>query len=102
MATGKSYFTIEKLATVSIEENKLSQDFLLYPNPTRESINITLNSVSTDPVELMLYDMNGSLVLHRQLTEIVSIIDLQDLPSGVYFYQITETTNRTSGRLIIQ
>jgi hypothetical protein len=105
---GKMYFTKEKIATVSLEENSPVINIGVYPNPTTSILNINFELVNTDnAAQLYLYDMNGRVVKmisndfqnsgFNQLTT-----DISDLQSGVYFLQIKSGGSSITKRVVKQ
>lgn len=61
------------LAVENVNSNHEKNSFL-YPNPTNGDINV--KSTSKNGAELKVYDLNGKLLLHYQLTEPNTIINL--------------------------
>jgi hypothetical protein len=55
---------------------------LVYPNPTRDKINIK----SKNEVDVDLYDLLGNHIIHQ---EEAKEVDMMNLPSGVYNLRIT-------------
>lgn len=69
-------------ATASIDENILSADFRIFPNPTQGVLNFeTADSMSLDKVEI--YDAIGKRVFSSAVYN--NSIDISALTSGVYF-----------------
>jgi len=73
----------------------------LYPNPVAELLTISKETAWTDEARFRLFSVQGVLMHQVQLNEQVSLIDLNDIPVGAYFYQITEGDDRFIQRLII-
>jgi hypothetical protein len=72
---GNDFFidNINLSGSVSIEETNLHQGLTLHPNPVKDNINISFNSISklTKPA-LELYDAMGRLVNFKKLNNLVS------------------------------
>jgi len=66
-----------------VEELK-KQTILLYPNPTKDFLNINTGIESS---ELFIYGMNGQILKHSILTN-QDVIDVQNLAKGAYFIRI--------------
>lgn len=61
-----------------------SQEIYLFPNPTSQYLNIVAGS---DPVEVYLFGMDGSLLKQFRITN-HQVIDIGDLSKGLYLLQI--------------
>ncbi|MCC9073779.1 S8 family serine peptidase [Flavobacterium sp. F-65] len=85
------------LGVESIEKS----DFLVYPNPTDSTISFTL-SKDIDEASLTVYSMLGQKVIEKQITNQVSLVSLQSLHSGVYFYTLDANNLHKTGKIIKQ
>ena len=67
----------------------------LYPNPTTQYINLTIESEVSNTSRVDIYDANGAMIVSQNvevLTGTNSVrIDLNDVPSGILFLRISET-----------
>lgn len=79
-----------------------SSNITIYPNPTNGIIHIShdLNSKS----QLMVVDLNGSVVYQQNLAKDQNTIDcdLSNLSSGVYFLKLMNENNISVKRIILQ
>lgn len=79
--------------TLSIDEFQTAQEeFVIYPNPTRGNINISLQHSNTQHVSLSIYDITGKVVYkdHLQNNQDTFKISFQHLPNGLYYLQINK------------
>jgi len=69
----------------------------IYPNPSIGKISVKCPDelLKEHPI-LILRDMTGRLVVDRQMTSTVEIIDLQSLSEGYYLLSVTTTTARNT------
>ncbi len=83
---------------VNVEKEVYGSLFHLFPNPASDQLIIYLNDEDLQERSYILncYDQNGKLVLTREISGRKSDIDLGNLTSGMYFYQIGD------GRKVIQ
>ena len=79
-------------STTDIKTYQKESPSMVYPNPFKEKTNIVLTEKSTN-IHLELYDLMGrNLPVHwsRFVSQEKTILELyrEDLPPGVYFYNI--------------
>ncbi|WP_298222063.1 T9SS type A sorting domain-containing protein [Flavobacterium sp.] len=88
-------FLTEFVATLAVDQFE-NTDFLFYPNPAQDVLNVTLknNGNSIDFIEV--YDAQGKSMLHKKVTtpSNTDFIDLSSLASGLYFIEVT-TSNQS-------
>jgi hypothetical protein len=81
--------------------------FKIYPNPTRNVINVSYKLEKTSEVSILLYDLQGRELGNwnkgeQSEGEYVETIELGDYLSGVYFLQMLVEGYESSQKLIIQ
>lgn len=74
------------------------------PNPATSKISVTFNHKISGPQQLVLHSMDGSPVkvfdrLHSNAGNPL-VIDISDLPSGIYFLSITGKDQSTAKKII--
>lgn len=79
--------------TVGIENEELvitNYELRIFPNPTSDNINFSMQESSKEELQLELYNITGQLVLEKQLPafEKEHRINVQHLPSGVYLVKL--------------
>lgn len=73
------------------EVDIFNQNIKIYPNPTNDILNIELNLDKKATVQFQLFDAVGQLILNQKTANYnnqTTTLNLNDLPSGVYFLQI--------------
>jgi streptogramin lyase len=71
----------------------------VYPNPFTNKL--TVSSKSKGSVDFACYDIRGRKVLVSKATNSKNTINTNSLPSGVYFYKVSENGNQIStGKLL--
>lgn len=78
-----------------------NKDCILYPNPTNDSVLITLPNES-DVKTISIYTFLGQKVLEQNISAQSPTISLKPLMSGIYFYKIESTNFYKSGKIIKQ
>ncbi len=77
--------TIGLPLTSSWDFNRRIADATLYPNPGSYSLNVRTNLKG---VWIWLYDINGKLMLSRELCNNITRLNTSYLPAGTYIYSI--------------
>jgi hypothetical protein len=62
--------------------------FSVYPNPVNNFLKINSNKTFDKVLDISIYSMDGKLALQRNNFEANQSIDIQALPSGIYFIKI--------------
>lgn len=84
---------------VTAENNK--ENFVLYPNPTSSFVTISFPDDIND-AKITLYNSLGQVVLEKTISKSVSILSLETLNSGVYYYKVQSDIVSQSGKIIKQ
>ena len=77
---------------ISVGENKLNTSFSVYPNPTTQFVNVYISSANAgSKIQFELTDLQGRLVKSflPRLTEATYMLDVEELPAGVYLLNMT-------------
>jgi len=75
------------------EEVELKEKILIYPNPVIDELTIRSEKPFKKETRFELFDLNGTLVRKEILVQNRSqLIDLENIVSGLYFYQIKENS----------
>jgi WD40 repeat protein len=82
-----------------LEEIKDLGDIVnIYPNPAREFINIESKGISIEM--LNLYDLNGQLLLNKQIAESKTQLVLTNLNPGIYILKIKTKSGTAIKRIV--
>lgn len=71
--------------TIGIKENIQHGDFLLFPNPFTDKINITVKS--NESVEISLFDITSRKIFNQSFINSIAI-NTEQLAKGVYLYEV--------------
>jgi hypothetical protein len=78
-------------ATLNLGMNEADfSGILIYPNPAAGVIKILYNDCS--PIKARIYSVLGQKLIETTLIEGVNSINLQELPSGIYFINIASNS----------
>jgi len=83
-----------QILNTGITEAKINSSITLYPNPTKNQINITIasNLINSD---YSISDQLGRKVLTGKLTAETMIVELGNLPNGIYIFRVGEKIQQT-------
>lgn len=83
--------------TSSMDENVVTKNVALYPNPVADYL--VLSYASNGVATLELLDIQGRVLISRRISNNEQL-DLTELESGIYLYNLYLDGNKQSGRLI--
>jgi len=85
-ATGSkiSPFTTNSMKAISAELS----EFILYPNPTFSEFNLRVNTKSSDPVMINIFDLQGRLIKSAYYIQNAQLG--KDLSTGIYLFEINQ------------
>lgn len=77
------------------------KDLILYPNPTRDFINIVF-PLNSDFAIIRIYNILGKAVLEQSITKESPLVSLKNLQLGMYIYELDCNGTKKAGKLIKQ
>lgn len=89
--TATQSFTVNATATDVIEIQTMFNEFLVYPNPTSDLINLEFSLNSIHAVQLELYSATGQLLQTQQLEgqyTYTTSLDMRDYSAGMYYVKV--------------
>ncbi len=86
-----------KLTTI----DDISNNVKIFPNPANNIVNIQLHVLPDDGVQMLMQDISGKTILDFTLTANQNILDVKDIPAGLYFLKIFEKNFVSTIKLII-
>lgn len=88
------------VATTEVQETQNS--VRIYPNPFRNTTTIQINDAAQiSKAELRIYNALGVEVMNKILTNHSTTIDTSNLPSGMYFFTVTDSDNTIQSGIMI-
>jgi hypothetical protein len=82
-------------------DDKLIPEFAVFPNPATDQITFSWPSVS-EQLNLKIIQLTGACVTNRQIRS-KETISLEDLPMGIYIYQISDKQQLLkAGKLVVE
>ncbi|MDD2386938.1 MAG: C10 family peptidase [Bacteroidales bacterium] len=88
---------IDEINNIGITENL---DFIIYPNPTHDIINLRNNSSSTINCLIEIYNIQGKKVFEKEMYKSNMSIDISEFKKGVYTIKINADSKLIVKRII--
>lgn len=86
------------LGTDSFQTNK----FKVWPNPTKDILNISIGDVVEDKAGFDIFDIQGRKVMQGQLKSIESTLSVDSLRSGIYFVQVSNGNLKEVKKIVVE
>jgi len=91
-----AYFDLVELNVLdslptAVESVSRQDEISVFPNPVQDKLQVVANTYSTFVITIL--NSQGQTVLQQESNGSRSTINLTILPSGIYYYSITETKN---------
>ena len=84
-----------------IKEFETRLNAKVYPNPFRESINITFNEVIQNNISVLMYDLRAKLIYTQKFLPAQQIkLNIKNLSTGSYFLQVEAGRKQFQTKLI--
>ena len=87
------------LLVLGLEDQLRAEQFALYPNPVKTSINVSFPKGVTE-ADVSLYNIIGEQILTVKISNVTNWINLSELGSGMYFATIKSNSKTNSFKLI--
>ena len=88
---GYDYWVLQHSQTLGIKDNPLATKITLYPNPTKNKLQLNTQNQTINQVNI--YTITGSKVLQLDIDTVSPIVDVSSLASGVYYIQLYSGKN---------
>ena len=93
--TGTNGFIIQgiqqpfEISTVTgIQEENISLDYLVYPNPTSGLLKVVISAPDPESYRFQLFNLNGVLLLNSKITNRETEVSMEQLLPSVYFIRV--------------
>ncbi|EDP96182.1 PQQ-dependent sugar dehydrogenase [Kordia algicida OT-1] len=88
--------------TLSVDENSLATNYQLYPNPTKDSFQISNQNEVLQIKEVVIFSFSGKLISITNITTENQKISTNQLPQGIYIVQVTSNNDAISYHKLIK
>lgn len=83
---------------LEVAENSNEPNFVVFPNPFKSFVTIKLNDSGTG--QFTLFDTQGRIISNYNLNDRTTILELPELPKGIYIVQIESDGKSSTQRLV--
>jgi len=88
--------------TSGVSGDWVQKDVLVYPNPAKNNINISIpNKQTVNEVEVLLIDINGRIIFGQNYNTNKISINTEDIQTGHYLVRISSEIESISKKLVI-
>ena len=106
-ATGSVYQGVQQpfeFFVTSIKNDKnITLELSVYPNPTVATVTLKIEQYSiADNLSYYLFDINGRLLLQKNITNSQTLIPMENLAAAAYFLKISNPENELQTFKIIK
>ncbi|MBK9524915.1 MAG: fibronectin type III domain-containing protein [Bacteroidetes bacterium] len=106
ISVGSTAFrTVEDIVSEPVAETAIN-DFNLFPNPAKDEVNVTFNSMQNESLQIRVFDMVGKTIREERVDVISGYnkfnLDLTLLNKGIYFVELTNSSERVVKKLILE
>ncbi len=95
-------FNTEFVAPLSLTENSLNSQYILFPNPLKDVVSLSFSSEQSN-VEVIVFDILGKIVLTQKEQYVLTLeLNLSSLENGVYFVKAKDDKGQWGSKKIIK
>jgi hypothetical protein len=89
---------------ISVNNIKVNNSFIIFPNPTSDKLYITSKYNQTGNFEIIVYSIEGKVIKQKQIKDFTTsqVIDVNDLSTGVYYLKISNQQSQYTYKFIKQ
>ncbi len=107
LAQGTMIWGFNHASTIGIEKYINNDiDFNIYPNPTNDNIDLSINLKESKNVEILIYNSFGAVVLNQNQGKISGNqnikLNLSTLSKGIYYMNVKAGEKSIAKKLVIQ
>lgn len=91
-------------STLSNPKNEADFNVSLFPNPTKDTLNINLGSLTENDYTFLIIDIDGKEVLNIPITnaKLIESIPVSSLAKGIYLCVLQTSSKRITKKLVIE
>jgi Secretion system C-terminal sorting domain len=81
---------------------EITLNIVLYPNPATSFVNLKIEKTDIYRLEFQLFDINGKQILNQKINQIETKIEIQNLPSTIYYLNVLDQNKKIKTFKIIK
>lgn len=87
-------------------DEAISLGLELYPNPAKDALHVSFNTINSQPYDIKLYDLVGKVVsewlgMTASGTNVIEL-NIESINAGIYFFSITTGTEQQTQKLVVE
>lgn len=82
-----------EIFTIDIKETAFNISLTAFPNPTADYLNLMASDYNNEKLSYQLFDMQGKLLIDRQIVAAQTQITMFNLPTATYFLNVVTRDN---------
>lgn len=98
--TNKLSSSVDMLLPTSKEIANFNDVNVIFPNPARDIVNVTVNSKTSETILIKIYNLFGEEIRKVKTSSQTTSINVADLPNGVYFIKVHSGQKLTTHKII--
>lgn len=79
---------VEYFTTLPLKSGEINDQFIIYPNPSSETIIIKVSNSLSPYSSLQITDISGKIISELNISSSENEIDISNYPSGIYFVKM--------------
>ncbi|GAA3638616.1 leucine-rich repeat domain-containing protein [Flavivirga jejuensis] len=96
----KNFSTITEASSLSVDSKEQELGWSFYPNPTTDVVSIKNSKLVN--AAITVYDLNGRALLSKTINSVESEVNISNLHSGIYLFNVTTDTGAFVKRIVKQ
>ena len=97
-------YTVNVTTALSVSQTEF-ESLSLFPNPNDGSFTLEIHSVTSDNINVNIYDIRGRKIYNKNYlnnSNFKQVIDLENIESGLYLMMVSDGLRKTTKRIIIK
>lgn len=90
--------TCTSLTTLSNSSFEVANNIKMYPNPTNNFVMVEVSNLTN--AKLQVVDITGKILMNQSLNASSNTINVQQLPSGIYFFKVVSNEGTSTNKII--
>lgn len=77
------------------KDNDIRLLYHIYPNPTSKILHLNVNETPSEKLGYQVYNIEGKLLMYKDIHQVITPIDFTHLPSTVYILKVIDKKKKT-------